>query len=331
MRKFFRKLVLTVFLLLVLVAAGGGMILKQGLSPTDGGPEKYVRFEGPTTRRVALTRLEKLGVIRNSSFAEVWARFSGKSAEVKRGTYRVKPGMELDEIMKSLQDPVKRMVRFREGWWIARNAERLEENEVCKADDYIRLANTPGDFRDEFKWLPAGIRSLEGYLFPDTYNFPPGTEVKDIIREQLKTFEMRVGSMTQDPKRLDRLVKVASMVELEAAVDQERPKVAGVIENRLKKGQNLEIDATVLYALQRWQVLGPGVVRTVKSPFNTYLNSGLPPGPIGSPGLASIQAAASPESHPYFYYVALPDRTHLFSRTYAEHIANIRKARAAAR
>jgi UPF0755 protein len=89
----------------------------------------------------------------------------------------------------------------------------------------------------------------------------------------------------------------------------------------------LEIDASVLYALQEWKPLGPGVVRTVKSPYNTYLVSGLPPGPIGSPGLKSLKAALEPEKHGYLFYVARPDKTHYFARTYEEHRGNIRRAR----
>ena len=110
-------------------------------------------------------------------------------------------------------------------------------------------------------------------------------------------------------------------------MDAERPRVAGVIENRLAKGQRLEIDATVLYGLQDWRVLKPGEVRTVDSPYNTYLVNGLPPGPICSPGSMSIQAAMKPEKHTFLYYVARPTRTHYFTSSYADHLAAIRKAR----
>jgi UPF0755 protein len=127
---------------------------------------------------------------------------------------------------------------------------------------------------------------------------------------------------------LQRVLTVASMVELEAARDDERARIAGVIENRLRRGMRLEIDATVLYAEQNWRELGPGQVRKTDSPYNTYRRGGLPPGPIGSPSLKSIQAALRPERHGYLFYVARPDRSHYFAATYPDHLANIRRARA---
>jgi len=163
---------------------------------------------------------------------------------------------------------------------------------------------------------------LEGFLFPDTYEFAPMTPARDVVKTQLRTFKRKVGGGD-----LRRTVTVASLIELEAALDSERSKIAGVIENRLKKGMTLDLDASVLYAMQEWRQLPPGFVRTVKSPYNTYLHKGLPPGPIGSPSLKSIVAARQPDAHGYLYYVARPDRSHLFAKTYAEHQQNIKKAR----
>ena len=169
------------------------------------------------------------------------------------------------------------------------------------------MAGKPEEFAEVVDFeLPKG--SLEGYLYPDTYDLPPMLGAKGVITRQLRAFETKVVKKL-GAEGLDRALTIGSMVELEAALDEERPRVAGVIENRLKKGMRLELDATVLYALGEWKELGPGVVRTVKSPYNTYLNAGLPPGPIGSPGAKSIEAAMNPETHNYLFYVERPERS----------------------
>jgi UPF0755 protein len=223
---------------------------------------------------------------------------------------------------------MRQMVRIPEGWWISRVAKRLEEKEVCKADEYVALAKQPEKFQKDVSFkLPAG--SLEGYLFPDTYDLPPMIGAEETIRRQLKTFESKVVTPLKNPKNLARLVTVGSLLEAEVAQDSERPIVAGLIENRIAKGMKLQVDATVLYALQEWKELPPGVVSTVISPYNTYRISGLPPGPIGSPSFKSIAAAANPKPNSYLYYVALPNKTHLFAADYAGHLANIRKRQAA--
>ena len=127
---------------------------------------------------------------------------------------------------------------------------------------------------------------------------------------------------------LHEIVTLASLIEREARIPTDRPRIAGVLENRLKKGMKLEIDATVLYALGYHKDRVYYKDLEVDSPYNTYRNVGLPPGPIASPGLASLDAALHPEANDYLYYVAQPNGAHLFARTGAEHAANVRKARA---
>lgn len=307
-----------------LATAVGSVFVRT--APTPRGTEDvFLRLSGQGVRS-ALNQLEEKGVIRSADAYAMRMRIQPVDLRVREGTYKFRAGMSYDDVLKALRTPVRRMVRLPEGWWIARTAARLEAEGVCKAEDYIRLANTPAEFKGVVTF-PLPERSLEGFLFPDTYDLPPMTPAKDVITMQLKAFERRVIPVAKG-QDLERIVNIAAMVELEAALDEERPRVAGVITNRIKKRMTLDIDATVLYALQEWKVLGPGVVRTVKSPYNTYLNRGLPPGPIGSPGLKSIQAAMNPESHPYLFYVARPDRSHIFTTNYADHRAAIRRARA---
>jgi len=313
-----------------LVALGGGLAysaLLKSIAPLPAGESRFVRFSEGESLESSLAKLEAEGFIRSAKGLGTYARLRRKTVTVKTGTYEFNPGMDADAILAALRKPIRAMVRIPEGWWIARVAKRLEEKQVCSAEEYIALANKPGEFKDvvEFE-LPKD--SLEGYLYPDTYDLPPLTPARDVIEIQLRTFEKKVKPVLPETADIKRVLTVASMVELEAGVDEERAKVAGVIENRLRAGQRLELDATVLYGLQEWKSLGPGEVRKVKSPYNTYLHGGLPPGPIGSPSLKSIEGALAPETHPFFFYVARPNRTHYFTRTYPEHIAAIRKARA---
>lgn len=318
----------------LLGVVGGGFAgyswLKSGLRPSPLTAKKYIHIEGNTGRRIVLNRLEREGVIRSSDALEIYARYKKSPDMVPDGIYLFKPGMYSYQILDTLQGPLKQMVRIPEGRWIAWVGEILEGKNVCTKEEYVALASKPDEFRGKHKWLPEGIATLEGFLYPDTYDLPPTIGARAVIDQQLRAFEKRVEPENLTPEELKRAVTIGSMVELEAQKDNERPMVAGVIENRIAKNMRLELDATVLYGLQEWKVLGPGQVRKVISPYNTYLNAGLPPGPIGSPGVASIRAALDPDEHPYFFYVAKGDGSgeHLFAITYADHLKNIRTARA---
>jgi UPF0755 protein len=317
-------------LVLVLALAGFGIwrwAVGQ-LEPIGAGSPFYVRFDKKTPLEDALKRLQGEGVVRNADILARYARWRKLPGAVETGTYEITPGAKADALLAALRKPIRQMVRIPEGWWIARVAQRLEEKGVCRAEDYIALANEPERFAKDVDF-PLPKDSLEGYLFPDTYDLPPLLGAEATIRRQLKTFEAKVVKPLGNPADLHRLVTIGSLVEAEVALDAERPIVAGIIESRLAKKMKLQIDATVLYALQEWKELGPGVVNTIDSPYNTYRIQGLPPGPIGSPGLKSIEAAAKPAATEYLYYVALPNRSHLFAADYPTHLANIRKRQAA--
>lgn len=326
-----RRRVFVVAALLAALASGGTYAYWRGqLRPTSAGPDRWVRFDEDTSREAAFRRLEREGLVRSALALKWFAAWRRKDPIVRSGTYSLRPGMDAERVLASLERPIRQMVRLPEGWWIARTAEILERKHVCTAAEYIALAADPGAFRGVVRFsLPK--KSLEGYLYPDTYDLPPLLGARAVIERQLRAFEAKVVAQMPSDANLDRAVNIASMVELEAAIAPDRPMIAGVIENRIARKMTLDIDATVLYARQKWENLGPGVVRTVESPYNTYLNPGLPPGPIGSPSWRSIKAALEPAKHDYLFYVALPDRSHLVAKSYAEHRANIRKRRDALR
>jgi UPF0755 protein len=319
--------------LLILLALGAGTFwsrLQTGISPAAEGEERYVRYDRNDSLRAVLADLESRGIIRDARQFHLWSRITRKPQFVRAATYTLRPGMTAEEVLAALDKPVRQMVRLRETNWARRNAAILEKNGVTTVDEYMELVERPDEFRDVVAF-PLPEKSLEGYLYPDTYELPPLLGARETIVRQLRNFEKRVWNGLGKPEDLHRHVIVASMVELEVAKDEERPMVAGVIENRLRIGMPLQIDATILYGIQEWRPLTFRDYREARSDFSTYHIRGLPPGPICSPTVRSIEAAMAPEEHEFLYYVALPEGRHLFSRDYATHQRNIQTRRAAIR
>jgi len=170
----------------------------------------------------------------------------------------------------------------------------------------------------QLKGFAAKADQEEGYLFPDTYEVKIEVTIDELIKLMKDNFTTRTSGLAVDP---DALI-LASIIEREAKSDSERAAIAGVYANRLKIGMNLEADATVQYAKGNWKSVSVDDYRSVISPYNTYLNPGLPPGPICSPGLASIKAVLNPEQHNYYYYFHAKGET-FFSKTFEEHRAKV--------
>lgn len=294
------------------------------------GESFFVRYDNTVSFDSVVADLITKKVIRDANAFRLYCYINKLDRSVSVGTFQFNSGMNAREIQNAMHRKIEQQIRIPEGWWVARAAKILEEKSVCSAQEYESEANNAQAYATEVAFkLPE--KSLEGYLYPDTYDLPPLIGASEVIKRQLKTFERKVydpaKKLGMSDEEIHKAVILASIIELEAAKNEERPMIAGVIENRIAADQNLEIDATVLYALQTWKVLGPGEVRKVESPYNTYLNPGLPPGPIGSPAWRSVEAALKPDTHPFLYYVARPNRSHYFSATYRGHRANINKAR----
>jgi UPF0755 protein len=216
-----------------------------------------------------------------------------------------------------------RKVTLPEGLTIDQMAARCEAAGIGDAGEYRRLAT-----RDAASFgldgLPAGA-SLEGYLFPATYRLPLNAGPRELIRAQVNRFvqawkEAGQGAPATRYSRHE-IVTIASLIEEEVQRDGERAKVAGVIENRLRRGMKLEFCSTVLYALGEHKERLLYRDLRVKSPYNTYLHQGLPPGPIASPGQASLNAALRPASHEFLFFVLTADGQHHFSQTASEHVS----------
>lgn len=312
-----------VFLILLLSAlGGGGLWLKTETDASSPGPIQTVVFAKPRRLSEVIEEFQTKGFIKNAFATKMVAVLKGVGRTVTPGAYRVSTGMSSTDLLDALKIPIKQMVRIPEARWIARVAKTLEDKKVCKADDYTALANQSDKFKDT--GLPFFNESLEGFLYPDTYNFPPEIGAEWVIRRQLANFEKKTKDLGLTPQNARRTIVIASLLELEAADYKEKQMIAGVIENRLLRGMRLQIDATVNYGLQVWRPLVYADYTTVKSPYNTYLYKGLPPGPICSPTIDSIRAALNPIKHNMVYYITMPDGITRFTATYPEHLANVK-------
>jgi UPF0755 protein len=284
--------------------------------------------------RAAADSLAKAGVIGYPRLFRVYAGITQRDRNLKPGTYLLQREASWNEILNSLVEGhgIVHTVTIPEGWQISAMLPLLQEK-VRISPAALRAAVRDAAVRER---LGIPTPTLEGYLFPETYVFPEGASAETVVGTMVREFERRWKPEWN--ARLDTLgmtrhevMTLASIVEKEARVATERPVISAVYHNRLKRRMLLQADPTVLYALGRHvdRVLYSHL-RT-DSPYNTYRYPGLPPGPIASPGEASIEAALYPSSVPYLYFVAHPDGHHEFRRTLREHNEAVRQMRAARR
>jgi UPF0755 protein len=275
-------------------------------------------------------KLKEKGVIKSALVFTIEAIRQGAYHKIKAGEYGFYLHQSPQEILSMLVKGkvLNRKVVIPEGLTIWQIAEILEEKEICKKDEFIRLA-TSSEVAQKFG-LPGP--TLEGYLFPDTYYFPkdthPGVVIKTMVENFWKHWEKYEKIAEEKKKSLKEVITLASIVEKEALFDREKPIIAAVYLNRLKRGMPLQADPTINYALKKFRPLTYKDYYSVESPYNTYLNKGLPPTPICNPGETSIKAVLFPAKVSYLYFVAKGDGTHYFSRTYRQHLRAIRKIKA---
>ncbi len=287
-------------------------------------------------------QLDDEGVISYGTIFKLYVRVKGDNAGVLAGSYALNPNMDYGQIIDTLvnmSSTETTTITIPEGYTVAQIKQLLLDEHVCTEDALDEELNNYA-FRHDFlqSELPAEEGWLEGYLFPDTYEIYKGNStVRNTINTMLNNFddkydeEIQAGAEALD-RTMHEIVTVASLIEREARVDEERATIAGVIYNRLNNASSfpyLQIDASVLYGLGRVSGTLSEEDLNSSSPYNLYLHEGLPPGPICNPGYASLYAAAYPEEHNYYYYVAMPDGTHLFANSYEEHQANIAASDAA--
>ena len=293
--------------------------------------ESFVQIqipEGTASNQIGQD-LEANGLIRSTTAWKLltrWKSFRGEEGGFQAGSYVISPTQSLDDIASTIWegDVVQVSFTIPEGWNRERMAARFESEGFTTAEEF--LAATENIPYDRYPWLPDDLPHLEGFLYPDTYQMPSeGVTAEGLVDMMLARFE-QVALPAYDekpsPYTLMEWVTLASIVEKEAVVPDERDQIASVFAKRLEEGITLGSDPTVEYGL--------GVVQTPENPltltqvrtpneYNTYINAGLTPTPIASPGVASLEASVAPGPTEYLYFVALYDGRHVFSRTLAEH------------
>jgi len=328
-----RQVLLLIFLL---AAAAFGGAYRWIRAPRVAGASQRVVVEfpiGTPTRKIFRT-LQGKGIVRQALAAEVYYRVFRRGAPLRAGEYAFSPGDDLDRTIALLEtgEVVRHSVVVPEG---ATNAEcfALFLQQGIGTEQGFRRASREVDL---LPGAPPGIFDLEGFLFPDTYVVTRSTPTREVLTRMVDNFRRhfspelarRAAALGMTEREA---VTVASLVEKETSLADERPHVAAVYLNRLKLGMRLQCDPTVIYALER-QGQWTGRLRRsdleIDSPYNTYVHAGLPPGPICNPGAAALEAAVSPSTRADLYFVARGDGGHYFSRTYADHLSMIGKSRA---
>jgi UPF0755 protein len=315
---------LVVALLLVGLALGAYLISGAGLRGEDE-PVTITVEQGDALSSVA-GKLEEAGVVRSSLLFELKARYDGWDKEIKPGAYRFTPGEEREEILRTLAsgDSISAFtITIPEGLTLEQAARVVEAEGGVPAEEFEAAARKT-DYGYAFLDDPD-IETTEGFLFPKKYEFEGETSAEQIVNRLLEQYliETRKFDFEAAQRRLNlteyELVTVASLVEKESANAEERAIIAGVIYNRISSGMPLQVDATVQYVLGKPKEDLSFDDLEVESPYNTYKNRGLPPGPIASPGLESIRAALEPAATDSLYYVLEADgKGHFFTDDYDE-------------
>jgi UPF0755 protein len=326
-----KRILLTVIALGVLAAGGAWWMHFRVHAPYRGfsGTEAFVELPAGTSVAGIGSKLAEAGVVPDGLTFRVAARLAGADRRLQAGEYRFAEAAAPADVVARLAagDVYKRPVTFREGLTVVEMADIFERSGLGTAEDF-RAAAHDSSLRAA---AAPGAPSLEGYLFPDTYALPRRQSAVHLVKAMIGGFDRAFeASLRAEGEQVGltvhQAVTLASLIEKETAKAEERPIVSAVYHNRLKRGMALQCDPTVIYALMlagKWD----GNVRradlSLNSPYNTYRFPGLPPGPIASPGRASLEAAVRPADVPYLYFVSRNDGSHVFATTLAEHNRNV--------
>ncbi len=314
--------VLLLLLILLLIFGGGfAFWLRRELSTpvAHAHASDYIEIPRGSSTDEIFARLQQAGIIRRTWPLRLYVKLTGGGPSLKAGEYRFPSPVTPRTVLRKLTEGQQRLARFTviEGWtrWDIANAmARLPELQLANADEALALMDDTSAISD----LDPAARNLEGYLYPDTYSFPPNTNARQMITTMVQRFRQVWESEMADQARAQNksvreIVTIASLIETEAKLKEERPVMASVIYNRLQRGIALGIDSTVIYASKlagKWRNDGKVYQSDLdrNSPYNTRKVRGLPPGPIASPHARSLAAALAPAQTNYLFYVREPSR-----------------------
>ncbi len=322
-----RKLALLLLAVCLGIAGAAWWMYERVRTPhrAFAGDEVFVDLPAGTSVSAMAERLATAGVVPDTLTFRIAARLSGRERRLQAGEYRfteaATPAAVVDRLARG--DVFVMPITFREGLTIGEMAGLFEAAGLGTADAFRAAARRP----ELIRHLDARADDLEGYLFPSTYTIARRTSAGVLVEAMVTEFERAfdAGLRAEADRRgmsVRDVVTLASVVERETGVAEERPLVARVFLNRLAIGMPLQTDPTVIYAMMRAGRWNGNITRNdlqMSDPYNTYRNPGLPPGPIAAPGRASLEAALNPADAPYLYFVSRNDGTHAFSSTLAEH------------
>jgi UPF0755 protein len=326
LKKYRSHLLLVISLSLLFLLARFALFLAN--PPGTGENVQILDFaQGQPLKKFALT-LEKRKIVGSAGLFLLYARLKGDDGRVKAGYYQFNDGMRPGEILRRMVAGEVYVLRFTvpEGYSIYQVAELLAGRRLFDRDAFLRECFSGPLLRE----LGISGKSVEGYLYPSTYEMTPGMTPAELIRLMTAQFDKvydrefagRAGKAAMTKREI---IILASMIEKEAVRPEERRLIASVFHNRLRRGMPLQSDPTAVYGVRAFagNVSKQDISRA--TPYNTYLIGGLPPGPIGNPGSGAIEAAVNPAMTPYLYFVARKDGSHQFSTTLDEHNNAVRK------
>ena len=329
-----KKLLLALLVLAILAAAGAaGVAWTRMQAPYKGyeAPEQFVEIPAGAGAADIRQRLVDAGVVRDALTLRLAVRWTGASRGLQAGEYRFDRPMTAIEVVNKIArgDVYGQRITFPEGLTIREMAAIYESRGLGRAADFIEASRNTALIRDLDPMAP----DLEGYLFPDTYTVGRTAVAAQLIESMVAGFRAAypaeaAGRPGDPPLTTRQLVTLASLVEKETGKPEERPVVSAVYRNRLRIGMPMQADPTVIYALQKTGTYDGNIRKddlSINSPYNTYRNPGLPPGPIASPGKASLEAALRPADVGYLYFVSRNDGSHVFATTLSEHNRNVQE------
>ncbi|RMH31486.1 MAG: endolytic transglycosylase MltG [Nitrospirae bacterium] len=323
----------------------GGLVLAIGIigglqfltAPGDSTDSKIVEIAPGSSLHDVISVLSSQGLLKHPTLFEIVARMTGQDRKIIPGEYRLHSDMSPLTLLSYLVEGrvLQHAVTIPEGFTMVQIAELLDEHGLTNRHEFLRVCRDASFIRTLGIGVPTNAPSLEGYLFPDTYfltrRMSPHDIVRMFVRRFNKVFTEELRMRARDiGLTVHEVLTLASIIEKETSLPEERPVISGVFHNRLRRRMPLQSDPTVIYALKEFD----GNLRkqdlVLESPYNTYRVIGLPPGPIANPGKAAILAALYPQETDYVYFVSRNDGSHQFSVTLAEHNAAVERYQRAA-
>lgn len=325
--------VIGIITVVILALIGGYVYIQIGPYDKNSNKEIVVEIPNGSTLTDVSDVLKENKLIKNKTLFKLVAKFKPTENGVKAGKYLLKQSYSNSKILdiliegKFYNDGIK--ITIPEGSTYKEVIKILTDKGIGKTEVYEKLINNPKEFYNEFSYLnEKDIKSLEGFLYPDTYYFNKDDSEKEVLSAMLKRFnQIYTDKLKEQQKKmgltLQQVVNLASIIEKEAVLDEDRPMIASVFYNRLDIDMPLQSDATIQYAFDERKDRVMYKDLKIDSPYNSYVNKGLPPTPISNPGVKSIEAALNPADTDYLYFVATMEGKNNYSKTYEEHLKHV--------